>query len=533
MRARALLLLLVVSHVLVFGIAGVANRRLATERATDVATRASDSLTAHLEREAQGLRSVAALVASDPALDDPDPVRTLEARWPYLTVDLLGIERDGRVSALGTVKHPLPAGLGTGPIVFAAEGDIWLLVGEDRPGGRGAVLAGRRIDGPFLEQLRRAIGADLALTVDGALVADAVGDLEGGGALLGLEPGVTSIGGTPYAIGEVAGDRGERWVVATSIDERTPVAAVGVVGAMSLVFAIGVFLTLREAPRVQVPDRQPTPIPQSRVTPGLLAERTRQLSEARERIEMYERYLRRLALELRTALTAVIGYAELLKEDAQRDQRWSAASDVDRILVGARGGLDLVEDTHALTAIERGELSAQPGAFQLGPVLRDVASALRPLGASVATRIVVHEETVGSVYTDRVRLRHVVWNLVGRALHAAPGGLVEVRATREGGEPEEWIRIEVVDNGPSLTPSQLDEIFAVAPKHSSDATGPGSSIGLLVARRFAELLGGTLSAMAASGGGTRLCLRVPARIEADAVDAALAATGLHDNQLEH
>lgn len=529
-RATALLLWLVASQILLLFLAERSARLDATEAALDRARGAGLAVEQVLDQEGRALRSVAGLIASDPGLDDMAPRDALEARWPHLTVDLLALERGDEVSTVAVVDGvELEAGAGAGPRVERRGGAVWLLVGEGRPASSDRIWVGRRIDGDFLDALAGRLGVELVVTVDGALAAESVRAVEGGGSLLAAADTLDASGAT-LSVARVEGALGTGWVVASPVVEAGRGGALRLTLLASALIGTVLFLALPEP-------RAPRPAPTATLPPApnrdaIVSRQALELADQRRKVELYQRFLARLALELRTSVTGVIGYAELLKEEAQRDERWSAASDVDRILVGARTGLDLVEDTLALTAIETGEVQPSLDIFQLGTVIHDVVGALRPIGAGLGTRIELESGHMGSVVTDRSRLRHVLRNLVARALHAAPGGHVRVAARREGSVEEPWIRVDVHDDGPSLTPAQLDGLFAVSASDASDLAGPGSTIGLVVARRFASLLGGDVGAVTSPGGGTCITLRIPARLAPHAVDEALGATGPGSSEVE-
>ena len=221
-------------------------------------------------------------------------------------------------------------------------------------------------------------------------------------------------------------------------------------------------------------------------------------------------FVSRLSLELRTHLTANLGYGELLREEAQRTERFDDARDVERLLASGRAALELVEDTVALIRLEEGQVSPTYSHFRVGTLLHEVVSHLRPMAASQSTLLHLDQDEarLGAADTDRDWLRHVIWNLVARAARACPGGRVELQATRVEGSPD-VLRLVVRDDGPPLTPDQLEQIFAVPAEQSApDSEGPGSSLGLVLARRFTRELGGRLSAHA-GGEGTQLTLEVP------------------------
>ena len=111
---------------------------------------------------------------------------------------------------------------------------------------------------------------------------------------------------------------------------------------------------------------------------------------------------------------------------------------------------------------------------------------------------------MGPVRVPPRAFAQVVGNLLRNAFDASPPqGVVELRATRQGSR----LRLEVCDRGPGMTPDQLAR--AREPFFTTKAPGTGLGLGLFLADRFAEHLGGSLSLTAREGGGTRVALELP------------------------
>jgi signal transduction histidine kinase len=141
--------------------------------------------------------------------------------------------------------------------------------------------------------------------------------------------------------------------------------------------------------------------------------------------------------------------------------------------------------------------------FDVAELLTEVAAGARA-GASLAvTKIEVDARDVGELFTDRRRLALVLRQLIDNAIDNTRDGSIELRARRrKGGE----MAIEVRDTGMGMSPRQLERHFegpiALA-LHDGDRIG----LGVPLARKLVELLGGTLTAVSTPGEGTTVTVR--------------------------
>lgn len=219
--------------------------------------------------------------------------------------------------------------------------------------------------------------------------------------------------------------------------------------------------------------------------------------------------------ELRTPLAAILGFAEVIREEA-REQ-------------GADGGSFAAGVAHDSGVILR-------AAEQLLAIVEDLLSTGRTLGheearedhdvaAAVADVIHWHRTpalagrvTVTSkvdpgvtVHARASGLRQVLTNLVGNAIvHNRPGGSVEISTQTSFGESREpRLRIMVRDSGPGLEPDNLARVFEPFVRFS-DPVVKGTGLGLPLARSVAERDGGTVGAESTPGQGSVFWVDLPA-----------------------
>jgi signal transduction histidine kinase/ActR/RegA family two-component response regulator len=252
------------------------------------------------------------------------------------------------------------------------------------------------------------------------------------------------------------------------------------------------------------------------------AEQGRQAAESANRAK--NEFLSRMSHELRTPLNAMLGFAQLL--DLDRNQRLAPhqLAWVAQILQAGWHLLEMINDTLDLSRIEAGMLRLDLTAVPLQPLL---SHCLAMVGPSAAQRGIELELHVGAeaqrALADETRLKQVITNLVSNAVkYNVQGGRVVVRAVREN---PQMVTVRVLDTGLGLSQAQMAELFQPynrLGRENSDTEGTG--IGLVISRRLAELMNGTLEAESVQGQGATFVLRLPWAAEPEpAADTALVA----------
>jgi signal transduction histidine kinase/CheY-like chemotaxis protein len=226
-----------------------------------------------------------------------------------------------------------------------------------------------------------------------------------------------------------------------------------------------------------------------------------ELERAKEQAETANRakslFLTNVSHEVRTPMTAILGYAELLANpDQTPDQRQSCAN------VIRRNGdhlLTLINDILDLSKIEAGTLSPSRVPCLLSRVVDELAAVMRPRATEkgLAFDVECRQPLPATIRTDPARLRQVLVNLLGNAIKFTQAGSVKLVVRLEQTAPDAPARLcfDVIDTGVGLTPQQRESVFHSFAQ-ADDAPGKklaGSGLGLAIARSLARLLGGDVT----------------------------------------
>lgn len=213
-------------------------------------------------------------------------------------------------------------------------------------------------------------------------------------------------------------------------------------------------------------------------------------------------FLAHMSHELRTPLNAVIGFSQLIAADtAQRALDPLQSERLHRIEDAGRHLLALIDDVLDLAAIEAGSLPVASEAVDVAAALSDVRQWTEPLAraAEVSVEIDLSAAADASVRADPRRLRQVLANLLGNGIkYNRRGGTVRVHGRGERRQGRDGWLIGVTDDGPGLTPEQKTRLFEPFNRLGAErGSVAGTGIGLTIARRLVERMGGTLEADAA------------------------------------
>ncbi|MCC6235656.1 MAG: response regulator [Verrucomicrobiales bacterium] len=267
-----------------------------------------------------------------------------------------------------------------------------------------------------------------------------------------------------------------------------------------------------------------------------LAETNRALRQANEQIEEQRReltvakdaadaanaaksrFLASVSHELRTPLNAVIGYSEMLIEEAADLDQKALVPDLERIHKAGRQLLELINDVLDLSKIEAGRMTVFAEEFSLARLVSEVSATLMPLVAKNQNQLVTEcPETLGTLHSDVTKVRQVLFNLLSNAAKFTERGTLRLVVTREteagpGGE-REWVTFTVSDTGIGISAEQLARLFQPFEQATAQTTRQygGTGLGLAISRRFARLLGGDVTVQSQPGAGSTFVLRLPTR----------------------
>ncbi|HET7745750.1 MAG TPA: response regulator, partial [Vicinamibacteria bacterium] len=250
-----------------------------------------------------------------------------------------------------------------------------------------------------------------------------------------------------------------------------------------------------------------------------IQERDAALTVAKEAAEQANRtksaFLANMSHELRTPLNAIIGYSEMLQEEAQDTGNEDFIPDLRKIHGAGKHLLALINDVLDLSKIEAGKMELYLETFDVRPLVEDVKATIHPLVEKNANILEVNcPADIGHMHADVTRVRQVLFNLLSNASKFTEKGEVRLDVTRQDAPDGDWLTFRVADSGIGMTPEQLSRLFQAftqADASTSRRYG-GTGLGLVICRRFCQMMGGDVSVESEHGKGSVFTVRLPARV---------------------
>jgi signal transduction histidine kinase len=209
--------------------------------------------------------------------------------------------------------------------------------------------------------------------------------------------------------------------------------------------------------------------------------------------------------EFRTPLTSILGYLDLVLDDADELDP-AARSQLDVVRRNAERLLTLVSD---LLSVRSGHMEVQPHPVDLAELVRGSVDSAAPRAAQAGIRLSLDLPDTLQAHADSSRFSQVLDNLISNAIKYSPGGGdVEVAAWREDSE----VVCRISDTGMGMTEEDQDQAFAkfFRSRGVRNSTIPGIGLGLPISKAIVEAHGGTITLQSAPGRGTAFTVRMPA-----------------------
>ena len=257
---------------------------------------------------------------------------------------------------------------------------------------------------------------------------------------------------------------------------------------------------------------------------GLVSDVTEQRRTAealREANQAKTDFLATMSHELRTPLNAILGNADHLSRLAEQDDDKKAFRGLQ---TSGETLLGLIEDILVFSRLEAGRLTPEVRPFAWRSQLEAVVDSFRPQAEAKGLDLVVRFPSTAParVWSDGLRVRQIVANLVGNAVKFTPGGSIVVEVGFEGS----WFMVTVSDTGIGIPPESLQKIFDkfTQGEQGKSRTYGGLGLGLSISRSLVELLGGTLTVASKPGQGSVFTMKIPVQIAAESETASDSAT---------
>lgn len=247
-----------------------------------------------------------------------------------------------------------------------------------------------------------------------------------------------------------------------------------------------------------------------------VAQRTEELKHAMEAAEEANRaksgFLANMSHELRTPMNAIIGYSEMLMEDAEDEGNQTAVDDLKKIHSAGNHLLSLINDVLDLSKIEAGKIDIYLETFEIESLVEGVVSTIDTLVKKNGNRLEVEvAPSLDDMHADVTKVRQALFNLLSNAAKFTHEGEIGLRIREGQIGGERWVYMSVSDSGIGIPADKIEYVFEEFSQADDSTTRDygGTGLGLPISRRFCRMMGGDISVTSIVGEGSTFTIELP------------------------